>query len=202
MIHRKPLWRYGFAAGFAAAVFSGSGIAQDEKLEERYRCFGVAMGAGVAGVLEINVTRYSTEEERKLLIDTLKEGGQDKMVEVLRKQKEVGWMRTQSGAGMKGWPSLRIHYAHQVERDGKRVVVLVTDRNVGIAEQMSQPRSVDYDVTAVVMEMKPAGDEKLVEEGQGLLYQAAKLSFNKDGRLEVEYLGTQPIRLSDIKREK
>ncbi len=177
--------------------------AQDEKLEQRYNCFGVAMGAGVAGVLQITITRYSTEDERKLLLDTLREGGQEKMIDVLRKQKEVGFMRTQTGAGMRGWPSLRIHYAHQAEKDGKRVVVLVTDRNVSMAEEMQQTRSTDYDVTGVVMEMAPVtGNEKLVEQGQGLLYQAAKLSFNKENKLEVEYMGTQPIRLTDIKREK
>jgi hypothetical protein len=204
MSHPSSNFHRNFAAAalFAVALVPGIGGAQ-EKLEERYQCFGVAMGAGVAGVLQINITRYSTEEERKLLIDTLKEGGQEKMIDVLRKQKEVGFMRTQTGAGMKGWPSVRIHYANQVQQGDKRIVVLVTDRNVGMAEQMSQPRSVDYDVTGLVLEMQKAtGDAKLVEQGQGLLYQAAKLSFDQDGKLKVEYMGTQPIRLTDIKREK
>ena len=174
-----------------------------EKLEERYNAFGVAMGAGMAGVLNITVTRYSTEEERKLLIDTLAKDGQEKMIDLLRKQKETGFARTQSGAGMKGWPSVRLHYAHQAQQDGKRVVVLVTDRNMTMAERSSGGRSVDYDVSALVMELEPvSGDEKLVEKGQGTLYQAAKLSFDKDNKLKVEYLGTQPIRLTDIRREK
>jgi hypothetical protein len=174
-----------------------------EKLEERYNAFGVAMGAGAAGVLNITVNRYSTEEERKLLIDTLAKDGQEKMIDLLRKQKEVGFARTQSGAGMKGWPSVRLHYAHQAQQDGKRVVVLVTDRNMTMAERASGGRSIDYDVSALVMELEPvSGDDKLIEKGQGTLYQAAKLSFDQDNKLKVEYLGTQPIRLTDIRREK
>jgi len=177
--------------------------AADEKLEERYNAFGVAMGAGAAGVLNITITRYSTEEERKLLVDSLAKDGQEKTVDLLRKQKETGFARTQSGAGMKGWPSVRLHYAHQTQQDGKRVVVLVTDRNMTMAERASGGRSVDYDVSALVMVLEPVqGDEKLIEKGQGTLYRAAKLSFDKDNKLNVEYLGTQPIRLTDIKREK
>jgi hypothetical protein len=176
---------------------------QDEKLEERYTAFGVSMGAGAAGVLNITITRYSTEEERKLLVEALAKDGQDKMVEVLRKQKETGFARTQSGAGMKGWPSVRLYYAHQAQKDGKRVVVVLTERNMTMAERTSGGRSVDYDVSAVVMELEPVqGDEKLIEKGQGTLFRAAKLEFDKDNKLNVEYLGTQPIRLTDIKREK
>jgi len=177
--------------------------AKDEKLEERYTIFGVAMGAGMAGVLNVTITRYSTEEERKLLVDSLAKDGQEKTIDLLRKQKETGFARTQSGAGMKGWPSVRLHYAHQSQQDGKRIVVLVTDRNMTMAERSSGDRSVDYDVSALVMELTPVqGNEKLKEQGQGTLYQAAKLSFDKDNKLKVEYLGNQPIRLTDIKREK
>jgi len=188
--------------GLITLVPAGSPAA-DEKLEERYNAFGVAMGAGVAGVLNITITRYSTEEERKLLVDSLAKDGQEKTIDLLRKQKETGFARTQTGAGMKGWPSVRLHYAHQAVQDGKRVVVLVAERNMTMAERTSGGRSVDYDVSALVMELEPVqGDEKLNEKGQGTLYRAAKLSFDKDNKLNVEYLGTQPIRLTDIKREK
>jgi hypothetical protein len=179
--------------------------AQDQKVEESYRAFGVAMGAGMSGVLEFHITRWSTEEERKALIDSLVANGQEKTVELLRKQKETGWSRTQSGAGMRGWPSVRLHYAHQFPKpDGSRTIVLVTDRNMSIAEEMRNDRSVEYDVSALVMDMKKGPDGK--EQGTGTLLLAAKLGFNKEkNQLEVESLGSlgqQPIRLTDIKREK
>jgi hypothetical protein len=110
----------------------------------------------------------------------LAKDGQDKMVEVLRKQKETGFARTQSGAGMKGWPSVRLYYAHQTQKDGKRIVVVLTERNMTMAERTSGGRSVDYDVSAVVMELEPVpGDEKLIEKGQGTLFRAAKLEFDR-----------------------
>jgi hypothetical protein len=124
------------------------------------------------------------------------------MVELLREQKETGWIRTQSGAGMKGWPSVRLHYAYQFPQpDGKRIVVIVTDRNIGMAEAMSASRSTDYEVSAIMMELAKGEEGK--EKGQGTLFRAAKLGFDKEKqKLEIESLGFEPIRLTDITREK
>src|SRR3990172_4731019 len=176
----------------------GDAKAQGEELEQRYRAFGVAMGAGVSGVLDITVTRWTTEDERKLLINSLVQDGQEKTVELLRKQEETGWARTQSGAGMGGMPSARLHYAYEFNEEGKRTVVLVTDRTMRIGEVGT--RSAEYDVSAIVMELTQEGDE---EKGQGVFYRAVKFGFNKEkNTLEVEYLGTQPVRLTSIQRQK
>src|SRR3990172_8990853 len=76
----------------------GDAKAQGEEIEQRYSAFGVAMGAGASGVLNITITRWSTAEERALLINSLVQDGQEKTVELLRKQKETGWARSQSRA--------------------------------------------------------------------------------------------------------
>ena len=178
----------------------GDARAQGEEFEQRYSAFGVAMGAGVSGVLQIAVTRWSTDEERALLINSLIENGQEKTVELLRDQKETGWANTQMGRGMGGTPSSRLHYAYEHQQEGKRVVVLVTDRTMRIGEVMRGTRSSEYDVSAIVMELTQEGDE---EKGQGVFYPAIKFGFDKEkNTLEIEYLGTQPIRLTSIDRDK
>src|SRR3990172_2464011 len=176
----------------------GDAKAQGEELEQRYRAFGVAMGAGVSGVLDITVTRWTTEDERKLLINSMVQDGQEKTVELLRQQKETGWARTQSGAGMGGMPSSRLYYAYEFNEEGKRTVVLITDRTMRIGE--GGTRSAEYDVSAIVMEFTEQGEK---QKGQGVFYRAVKFGFNKEkNTLEVEYLGTQPVRLTSIQREK
>jgi len=190
--------------GFCASLALAQEAKKEEKVEETYRAFGVSMNAGVAGVLEFHITRWSTPEERKALIDSIVASGdkQEKTVELLRKQPETGWTRTQTGAGMRGWPSVRLHYAYQfAQPDGKRVIVLVTDRNIGMAEAMSMGRSTDYQVSGLIMELAKGEDGK--EKGTGTLFQAAKLGLDKEKqKIEIESLGAQPIRLTDIKREK
>jgi hypothetical protein len=184
----------------SALLVPGNVQAQDEKLEERYVAFGVAMGAGVSGVLNITITRWTTPDERKLLINSLVQDGQEKTVELLRKQEETGFVRTQSGAGMGGMPSARLHYAYEFNEGGKRTVVLMTDRTLRMGELWGSTRSMEYDVSAIVMEFTKEGDE---EKGQGVFYAAIEFGFNKEkNTLEAEYLGTQPIRLTNIRREK
>ena len=103
----------------------------------------------------LNITRWSTAEERRALIQSLVEKGQDETVELLREQEETGWARTQTGAGMRGWPSTRLHYAYEFEKaDGKRLVVLVAERTIGMAEAMRSTRSMDYQISAIVMELQ------------------------------------------------
>ena len=51
------------------------------------------------------------------------------------------------------------------------------------------------------MELEKGKDGK--ETGQGTLLQAAELKFDKEKKkIDVEYMGTQPIRLTKITREK
>ncbi len=137
-----------------------------------------------------------------MLIESLVENGQEKTVELLRKQEETGWTRTQTGAGMRGWPSVRLHYAYQFPQpDGKRIVVLVTDRNISMAEAMRSSRSLDYEVSGIVMELEKGEDGK--EHGHGTLFRAAKLGFDEEKKqIEIESLGYEPIRLTDITRVK
>jgi len=77
----------------------------------------------------------------------------------------------------------------------------VTDRNMSMAEVMRNNRSTEYEVSAIVMELEKGEDGK--EKGQGTLFLATKLGFDKDKKkLEIESLGYEPIRLTNIKREK
>ena len=77
----------------------------------------------------------------------------------------------------------------------------MTDRNMSMAEVMRNNRSTEYEVSAIVMELEKGEDGK--EKGQGTLFLATKLGFDKDKKkLEIESLGYEPIRLTNIKREK
>lgn len=72
---------------------------------------------------------------------------------------------------------------------------------MSMAEVMRNNRSTEYEVSAIVMELEKGEDGK--EKGQGTLFLATKLGFDKDKKkLEIESLGYEPIRLTNIKREK
>jgi hypothetical protein len=124
-------------SALSAAPGSGRGkqVENVQAVDETYRAFGVAMRAGISGVLEIHVTRWTTPEERQALVNSLVSNGQEKTVDLLEKQEATGSVRTQTGAGMGGWPSVSLRYAYQFPRPaGKRFIVLVADRNISTAE--------------------------------------------------------------------
>ena len=88
--------------------------------------YAVSLGTGKSSTIQIAIDRWSTDEEREMLLTTLQEFGRDKLVETLQKIKPpVGYIRTPS--------SLRydLYYArnHQAP-DGSRRVVLATNRRV------------------------------------------------------------------------
>lgn len=155
----------------------------------------------MSGTFQITITRWSTNEERLMLLKTLEEKGHKEFMKALRKQKETGFVQ---GHGMLAranpFPSTRLHGAWQYDRDGKRHVVLVTDRPISMREAASGSRSLDYDTTVITMEF-PADTREA--DGTGLLHMALKIQYeDKEGKIKVEELGQQPTRLTKITRQK
>ncbi len=90
-------------------------------------------------------------------------------------------------------------YSHEID-DGKRHVMLVTDRPIGMREASSLSRSLDYDTTVISMEF-PVDNKDA--DGTGLLYMALKIRYDdKEKKLKVEEWGQQPTRLTKITRDK
>ena len=98
------------------------------------------------------------------------------------------------------FPSTRLHYAYQSVEDGQRKITLVTDRPISNREAMANSKSLDYDTSVVTMEFPVADGEKAT--GKGSLHRALKVAPNKKtGHLDVEEIGNEPIRLTEIKRD-
>jgi hypothetical protein len=187
------------------AAFGANLAAADEKVEEIYKAFAVNMsnvGAGTSAVVEVHVTRWSTEAERQALLTTLIEKGQEEFVKALRKEKEAGWFRSTARAGARSaFPSVRLHYAHQYEEGGKRHMTLVTDRPIGGREAVRDARTLEYDVTTILLEV-PA-EEGSKEKGKGQFIVGMNLGFDKEKKkLVIESYATEPIRLTEVHRTK
>jgi len=151
--------------------------------------------AGLQGVADIVVERWSTDAERKSLVDllagtTLKTGGQDKLLRALQNTKpRNGYIRLPNSIG---WD---LHYARDfVQADGSRQIVIATDKPVSFAAAATGAESTDYPFTLI--EMRMGKDNK---GGGCFLVQAAATTEN--GRLELENYGNEPIKLSMITEE-
>ncbi|MGE5277460.1 MAG: hypothetical protein ACM3SU_10735, partial [Acidobacteriota bacterium] len=69
--------------------------AEKAKPIETFRAFAASLGTGRASAVDITINRWSTDEEREMLLTTLQEFGPDKLLDALMKiRPPVGYMRT------------------------------------------------------------------------------------------------------------
>ena len=190
-----------------------SGGASDGEPLETYEAFALAMGTsyppvippGTNATVQINITRWTTPEEREMLLTELLENGQRGLVDKLQKQEPTGWVINRSEtaataaarrrAGIAG-PSHQLRYAWQIDRGaGNRRIVAALDRPIGFREASQQPRSRDYDLTFIVLDVNEKG------EGTGQLALAVKMELEPETkRLVVENYGSEPVRLNQVRR--
>jgi hypothetical protein len=191
------------AVGGAAAL-SQAAVQASLPVPLRLSAFAVNMsntGTGRTNVVDIRVTRWTTEQERTKLLTTMVEKGDKALLGALQDMPDAGRMRIPGWQGpdphkvVLGWT---LRYAWSVpDGDGGHRLLLATDRYVTFLEARNQPRTMDYPFTLFV-EIRLGKDGK----GVGKASMATKISFDKKKNLlELENYGSEPIRLNEVKIE-
>jgi hypothetical protein len=198
-------------AALVAAIFgSGTGIGRaqtaqttpelsNEKLE--ITAFAVNMSTiatGANAVIDIQITRWTTPEERKRLIATMVEKGGAALLPELQRMPSLGRFRV---PGLTGPDPSNLRLGHDLYYtwqtplpDGGRRIVIATDRYIGFQEARNQPRTYDYPFTLFEIRVNKNG------EGQGKLAVATKITFDKGSNtMELENYGSEPVRLQNVK---
>jgi hypothetical protein len=162
---------------------------------ERFTAFAVNMGnfgPTRTGTVEIVVTRWSTDDEREMLLGALLDKGPDALLDELRETRPVGYIRTPNSIGYD------LHFAHNIPgEDGGRRVILVTDRPISFWEAANQPRSIEYPFTLIELRVNRDG------EGEGKMSIATRITGNRElGLIELEDYALQPVRLMNLRSAK
>lgn len=181
------------AIAFSSAVaLSLSLHAQTMGTPERYTANAINMNRGAAGSIEIVVNRWSPDKDRDRLMTVLMSKGPDKLLDALQDMPRAGYIKTPDRIG---WD---LHFARKMPGgDGGERVVLVTDRRIGFWEARNQPRSIDYPFTVIELRLNRDG------EGEGKMSIATKIIPDRENNMvTLENYDTQPVLLTNIKREK
>jgi hypothetical protein len=162
----------------------------------RLTAFAVNMsgvGRGGAQTLQIVIERWSTDEERKRLIDILVEKGSDKLLDALDDIKpRAGYIKTTRSLG---W-DIQFARLHEMPGGGRRIV-FGTDRPIAFSEATNNTRSSDYEYMLCEIRLDASG------KGEGKLAVAAKITFDKaQQKVEIENYGQQPVRLTQVTVDK
>jgi len=166
-------------------------LAKKEKKEplEKYRARAISLDRGAAKFLDIVIEEWTTPEERESLLKAFADGGSKGLYSALSKQDDKGYVKLANTLGYD------MRYAWQFEHEGKRHIVLASDRPFGFVELRSASRSTDYNVSLVVLKFDPE-----TGEGEGHAAAGVEISVDKKtGQLKIEYRGTQPTRLMKVK---
>jgi hypothetical protein len=165
-----------------------------QNVKEKFTGFAINMNSGPkTAVLDFEISRWSTDEERAQLLAIVKENKNptDKLLRALQKLPKVGYIRTQQSLA---WD---LHYARQTPLDeGGRSIVLATDRPVGFWEARNQPRSIDYPFTILEIHL----DKN--DEGSGKILVGTKIYIDKKNNLVLENYAQQPVMFNEIKKLK
>jgi hypothetical protein len=175
----------------AVLLLAGAAIAaaRADKPIETFTAFAAALGTGKTAVVQIDIHRWSTDEEREQLLTTLQEFGPDKLVDALQKiRPPVGSIRTPSTV------AYDLYYArNNPSPDGGRRIVLATNRRVSFRELRKSSRELRYQVTVIEIHIDKDG------KGEGKLVPAARVSWDKQAKkIEIENYSALPVDLLNV----
>lgn len=182
----------GFALG-GAVLNPEFGRVKSVHAQEKQEVYSAVMiptraGLGARSVdLTMRVREYTSDEELQELAEILAEGGQD----ALQRRMEKLRLGTIAPTGRLGSD---IAVARRRSTENGTRIVLVTARSMSFLELRSGGRSTDYPFSIVRFDLDDEG------RGEGQVIAAARVRFDKEGRLEVESLGRGDIRLSRVRR--
>src|SRR5262245_23829031 len=183
----KRLWK--FSPVLLLVLAAAAALAQDGKFLERFTATGVRMQTGKSSTVLITIERWSTPEERQMLLDTLREKGAKALAESLFKLPRVGYIRLPDSSGKD------LHYAWQTPMpDGTRRVVVGTERQLTYRQGTS--RAQNYPFSVVEMHFDKDG------KGEGKLSAVAKVAVDKNDQVGITNYDSQPVRLVKIQVEK
>lgn len=192
MVVIQSLSTFTTASCVAVALLMGPGPSSQtasNSQPESFTAFAVNtsnIGRNTTATVDIDIKRWTSDQERDRLMAIFKEQGPDKLLSALRDTPPVGTIRTPDSL------AYDLHFARSVPgEDGGRRIVIATDRPIGFWEARSGARTLDYPFTLIEMHLDKDG------HGTGKLSIATKLTL-EDNVLTIENYANQPVMLTDV----
>jgi hypothetical protein len=115
--------------------------------------------------------KFSTPEQRQVLVDAFTKGGTRELTNTLRKMPSAGRISLPSTVGYD------LAFIRVIPTPTGRTIRFITNRMIGIGEAWQGGRSMDYSLTAGEIYL----DNKDKKKNHGTLYPATELTINKKG---------------------
>jgi hypothetical protein len=148
--------------------------------------------SAISGALEVRVTRYTPDFDRKTVEEALRLGGYPRFLTALRNAPEVGQLVLGDGQ------PYTIRYARETVEAGTRTIIVVTDRPVFFVGTSgagaAKPRA-GFEVAVLQIQLDATG------RARGTIAAAARVRPNGDGGVLLDDYADEPIALTNITRK-
>ena len=164
----------------------------------------VNISRAASDLVDIRITRWSTEAEREALVETLVNEGNHALAAALADEAEAGWVgfdpRGGSGAGRD--PRKRaLRYAREIIDGNTREVIMITNEYIGYgskAQAANGAKLAEYPVSFVLLKFQK-DDNGGWKKGIGRMFVGAKIKFNgPDGKFVIDQFPMDPVYLKDV----
>jgi hypothetical protein len=183
-------FRYGrlLLAALILVAVTGALSADDRNTETiDATAMGTSTQLGQNVSVKVTIYEFSTDEDRKILLDAFKKGQNQGLVNALTKMKSVGRI------AITGTLGYDLSYIRLVPTPTGRKIRFVTNRLLRFGEAYYNTQTTAFNLTAGEIEINDSDKNK----SSGVLFPAAQLVINKEGQLEFQ-LNKNPWKLVNI----
>ena len=185
--------KFAIRAGLISALISCGALTffSQEKKVKNETIEATAMGTGTQLGSEVNISleiyKYSTPEDRQMLIQAFDKGQNQGLVNALSRMKAVGHC---SITGTLGYD---VAYIGLIPTPTGRKIRFVTNRLLRFGEVYWDTQSTAYNLTAGEFDLNDQDKKK----STGVLFPLAQLAIDKEGQLQIQ-LNQNPWKLVDV----
>jgi hypothetical protein len=164
-------------------------FSQDDRKVETIDSTAMGTSTQMGRTVDVKVTiyRYSTDDDRQLLIQAFKKGQNQGLVDALSKMKSIGRI------AITGTIGFDLSYIRLIPTPTGRKIRFVTNRLIRFGEAYYNTQTTAYNLTAGEFDIVDADTDK----SSGVLYPASQLIINNEGQLEFQ-LNRNPWKLVNI----
>ena len=128
----------------------------------------------------VNVTliiyRWSTSQDRQILVDAFRNGQNEGLVKALQKMEAVGHIQIPGTLGYD------VSYIQLIATPTGRKIRFITNRRIFFGEALTNSQTQAFDLTAGEFDLNDQDKRK----SMGVLYPACQFTINKDGELQID----------------
>ena len=191
MIGRKTegniAWKFGYGSFLLTLLLAAAvpAISQTETIDATAMGTSTQLGRTVS--IKVTINRYSTPQDREVLVDAFKKGQSPGLAKALEEMDSVGRI------AITGTLGYDLAYVRVIPTPTGRKIRFATNRLIRFAEAYYNTQSKDFDLTFGEVDI----NDKDKKKSGGVLYPASQLIINNKGELQIE-LRQNPWNLVNI----